>query len=210
MTEPRCTTLKRHPDFRHFFFPEVRFVVPPDARPIPGFPEYMVSPAGIIYDISGPHAKPSRPISHSINSLSYVKAALRDGQGGRKFVSVHRMVALAFIPNPNPESAPHVDHIDRNTINNRPDNLQWVSHAENLRLARLRIGSWNIKGDPRTCTKVTAYTIGNNLKRASEIKFPSLAAATDHFKKKYATFAAQICRAINNGWLCEGHLWERS
>lgn len=42
---------------------------------------------------------------------------------------VHRLVAIAFIPNP--ENKPVVDHIDTNPMNNRADNLRWVTIQEN-------------------------------------------------------------------------------
>lgn len=42
---------------------------------------------------------------------------------------VHRLLALAFIPNP--ENKPCIDHIDRDRTNNSLDNLRWVSYAEN-------------------------------------------------------------------------------
>lgn len=48
-------------------------------------------------------------------------------------VRVHRLVALMFVGNLKNKRC--VDHIDNNKLNNRANNLRWVSHAENNRYA---------------------------------------------------------------------------
>lgn len=51
-----------------------------------------------------------------------------------KDIKRHRLVAYAFIPNPN--NLPEINHIDGNGLNNRVDNLEWVSSHENALHAR--------------------------------------------------------------------------
>jgi hypothetical protein len=72
----------------------------------------------------------------SENGLKY-RNHVKSGNGyihvtthGNKMVGVHRLLALAFISNP--ENKPHVDHIDRNKENFSLDNLRWVTQKENL------------------------------------------------------------------------------
>lgn len=49
--------------------------------------------------------------------------------GVKKCVSIHRVVAAAFVPNPN--NFPCIDHINDNPLDNRACNLQWCTHKMN-------------------------------------------------------------------------------
>lgn len=94
-------------------------------REIPGFPDYRVSNLGRVFSYRGKIEKLLRP---SKSWYGYEQVTLSNGEKKRTMV-VHRLVALAFLPNP--ENKPCVDHLNTIKTDNRPENLRWVSHKEN-------------------------------------------------------------------------------
>ena len=51
-------------------------------------------------------------------------------EGKRESHRAHRLVAEAFIPNP--DRKPQINHIDGNKLNNNVENLEWVNNSENM------------------------------------------------------------------------------
>lgn len=106
-------------------------------KPIPGLPGFEVSNLGnarsLARDVNR-NGKVFRKITGRVLSKytnpkhGYVTVAIKFLGGGRP-ERLHRLVAMAFIPNP--QNLPSVDHIDFNKQNNRAENLQWISNEEN-------------------------------------------------------------------------------
>lgn len=88
---------------------------------------YQVSNHGRIKSI---RYKTSKLMVLKTDVHGYVKVGLRKS-GKRTWYGVHRLVAVAFLPNPN--NFPQVDHIDNCKTNNHVDNLQWLTARENVR-----------------------------------------------------------------------------
>lgn len=76
---------------------------------------------------------------------------LYDKGGSRKIFKVHRLVAEAFIPNP--ENKPFVNHKDCNPCNNRAENLEWVTPKENVQYMD-RMGRRRFKETPVKATDI--------------------------------------------------------
>jgi len=68
---------------------------------------------------------------HRYNADGYIVCTLRLPNIGYRSVAVHILVAIAFVPNPN--NLPEVNHKDYNRANPKADNLEWMTHADNVR-----------------------------------------------------------------------------
>lgn len=107
---------------------------------ISDFPGYYVTVDGKVYSrknnrhgyLKDYHLLKTKYTKH--DGRPYV--TLRNPKLGiRRLAKVHRLVALAYIPNP--ENKPCVCHKDNNPLNNHVDNLYWGTQAENMSQMRL-------------------------------------------------------------------------
>jgi hypothetical protein len=88
---------------------------------------YEVSNLGRVKSLKRKYSDDDKIRKFSI-SKGYIRYYLSINAITKPF-SAHRLVALAFIHNP--ENKPQVNHIDGNKLNNRVDNLEWVTSSEN-------------------------------------------------------------------------------
>lgn len=98
-------------------------------KDIPGYEElYRVSDEGDVYSCTKDELR-----ALTINKHGYKQVGLYK-DGVTKTFPVHRLVALAFVPNP--DSKLVVNHKDSDTSNNNVSNLEWVTDLENLQHAK--------------------------------------------------------------------------
>lgn len=94
-------------------------------RDIPGYEgKYQVTSWGRVYTVDREDY-----VTPQLSEKGYLRVDLYDGSGKRKHFKVHRLVAKAFVPNP--DGKPHVNHKDGNKKNNSFTNLEWVTDREN-------------------------------------------------------------------------------
>lgn len=98
-------------------------------KPIEGYEGlYEVSSLGSVKSLNYNRTGKERILKSQNNGKGYLLVALcRDGK--RKFFQIHRLVATAFIPNPN--NYPHINHKDENPLNNIVNNLEWCDAKYN-------------------------------------------------------------------------------
>ena len=84
-------------------------------------------------------------LSTKVNTPPYYPRVSLSVNGKMKLVQVHRLVAQAFVYNPDPEHKTQVGHKDESRTNNRADNLEWVTPKENtnMPLHRERVSKAN-------------------------------------------------------------------
>lgn len=102
-------------------------------KQIAEFPNYQVSDTGLVRNKAG------KTLKTFVQSGGYEVATLSSDSLKSAKRTVHRLVALAYLENP--DKLPEVNHKDGNKLNNRLDNLEWCSGKQNMKHAK-ETGIW--------------------------------------------------------------------
>lgn len=153
--------------------------------------------------------EPERELTYTLNNRGYFAVGIK-----HKTYMVHRLVALAFLPNPNKK--PFVNHIDGNKLNNSLSNLEWCTVQENNAHARLTglhkqaaghkikyqskatkaIALANLKDKSKLTPEQVRYVRKVFVKRSKEFSATALA-------KQFGTSVAAMCKIVNRQTYCD-------
>ena len=134
---------------------------------------YQVSNLGNVRNVETGHIlKLSVP-----KKIGYRIAVLphKDNRAKKVGLYVHRMVAVLFLPPPLPGQT-QVDHIDGDRLNNRFDNLRWVTPGENLMNPITRQHARESYASRSEKLSIPVICISDNNR-----PFPSITAAAKHY-----------------------------
>ena len=119
---------------------------------------YAVNDYGMVWSY-----RSNRHLVSKLTPSGYHNIGLRV-KGDRKWFLIHRLVGSLFVDNP--ENKQYINHKDCNKINNKADNLEWVTASENMKHAQ-RHGLVNTKEQQERIRSACGYlTMG----QAEEIR----------------------------------------
>lgn len=161
-------------------------------KEIQGFEKYLITENGTV--INSQTNKVLKPCN---NGNGYLYVSL----GRKNHRYIHRLVAEAFIPNP--DNLPQIDHIDTDKTNNNVSNLRWVTRKQNINnpitLAR-------IQNTPSgSSSKLAKQVIGCSVTNNSIIKFGSIAEAATYVGCKSSSISNCIAKRTKS---VKGYRWE--
>lgn len=162
---------------------------------------YQVSDSGRVKSLGNKsNHKKDIIMKQTLNYKGYLQLCLRKNNKGYHFM-VHRLVAQAFIPNP--DDLPQVNHKDGNKQNNKVENLEWCTNSYNqLHANKMGLNKHRIERTKEVCNKpVVQLTLDGK-----EInKFKSLKEASN---KTGCSYKAMSLCALGKTKSSGGYIWK--
>lgn len=175
-------------------------------REVVGFEDkYMVSSYGRVAAIAFPIKAGSLHYSRKPHILKqtkelngYCSVGLTDRKNHQKKIKIHRLVAAAFLPNP--DNLPHINHKDEDKTNNHVDNLEWCTVRYNVNYGTGTQRSTRTRIDTHcNCKCVAKLDDNGNIIRV----YPGLRYAAEDVNRDYSA----ISFSIKNQSRCAGYKW---
>ena len=180
-------------------------------RDIPGFEgRYQVSNRGRIKSLprkvnnnTGTLVIKEKILKQRMDFKGYMRIDINDNEGNHKYLGVHRLVALAFIPNP--ENKPQVNHIDGIKNHNTVDNLEWATNSDN-QLHAYRTGLNYVTGKAGKSKRAVLQIDPKTKEIVNE--YPSIADAAKAVGCKQSSNIGQCCRGAYGRKTISGYEWK--
>lgn len=137
-----------------------------------------------------------KPVKGHVNKEGYRVVYLQISENNRKTVKIHRLVAEAFIPNPN--KLPCVNHIDEVRDNNIVSNLEWCTVEQNN-----NHGTRKEKLRKTSGIKVAQYDLAGNLIKI----WDSISQASQSFGTKTTSNIRRVCKGEQGRNTYRGYVW---
>lgn len=106
-------------------------------KKVDGYDKYLISNYGRIKNLDYKRSHKEMLMSSGKIKNGYLVIVLSKNATRKTFL-LHRLVANAFIPNP--QNLPQVNHIDGDKTNNCVANLEWVTRKENVKHSFEKLG----------------------------------------------------------------------
>lgn len=129
----------------------------------------------------------------------YLYVHLRNGEISKSY-SVHRLVAQAFIPNP--DNLPQVNHINEDKTDNRVENLEWCTTTYNLNYGNRNTRVGNKLRNNKRSKPVSQYTLDGELIKV----WPSLSEIARNCPFDISAISAN-CLGKYNSKTAYGYIW---
>lgn len=160
---------------------------------------YVQNHSGTRYLVPERMKKPSEKRERRKEKGYLVVSLYKDNKGTNFYV--HRLVADAFVPNPDGKQT--VNHKDGNKHNNKAENLEWSTHAENNDHAyRTGLNDSSHRRNNRSSIAVLQYDQNMNLLH----KYPSIREA----QRQTGVDCEAIRQGIKHGWKYGGFIWKKA
>lgn len=138
-----------------------------------------------------------QPVKQYLNFSGYKIVYLQVSKGNRIIRPVHRLVAQAFIPNPN--NLPFVNHKDETKCNNCVSNLEWCDPKYNA-----NYGTRNDRLRKSNGRKVAQYTLDGQFVKI----WDSVSSIAQFYGIKTTAPISRVCRHVKGRLTYKGYRWE--